>query len=312
MFVLQKRDQGRRASRTAEFMALFRALETSRPAGERLFADPLARNFLRPSLRVAVCMARLPMLGALIEWFIDRRWPGARTSGVARTRLIDGEIAAALQQGIGQVVLLGAGFDARAYRLAGIGRSRVFEVDHAATLDVKREVLRTHARQTTGHVRFVEVDFERDDLRESLVSAGFRTDVPAFFLWEGVTNYLTADAVDATLGSVASLSATGSRLLFTYVHRAVIDAATASSNMHRLFATLQGVGEPWTFGFDPDELPGFLASRGFSLSMDQSACEYRARYLGTRGAGYEFYRAALAQRVATTACAGDGESHDHA
>ena len=65
--------------------------------------------------------------------FIDRRWPGARTSGVARTRLIDDAVAAALRDGIDQVLILGAGFDCRAYRLPGIERARVFEIDHPST-----------------------------------------------------------------------------------------------------------------------------------------------------------------------------------
>jgi O-methyltransferase involved in polyketide biosynthesis len=77
------------ASQTAEYMALFRALESAQPPSHRLFDDPYARNFLRPSLRFTADLARIPFVGDLIPWIIDRRWPGARTSGVARTKLID-------------------------------------------------------------------------------------------------------------------------------------------------------------------------------------------------------------------------------
>ncbi|MBI5505927.1 MAG: SAM-dependent methyltransferase [Deltaproteobacteria bacterium] len=294
MFVLHS--VAPRASRTAQFMALFRALESCRPATQRLFCDPYATLFLPPSLRLAVWVASLPLVGALVPWFIDRRWPGARSSGAARTRLIDDEVGAALRRGIAQVVLLGAGFDARAHRLPGIERARVFEVDRSATMGAKLAALRSRMERLPDHVVPVEVDFERNDLQQALAAAGFRREVPAMVVWEGVTNYLTAEAVDATLRAIAELTARGSRLLFTYVHRGVLDGSTSFDQTRRLSATLRRVGEPWRFGLDPAEVGAYLAARGFELLADQGAREYRARYFGEPGQGYEFYRAALAER----------------
>jgi len=101
-----------RASRTAEFMALFRALESVRhPVSARLFDDRFARGFLRPSLRAVVDVSRVPVVGRAVAAYIDRRWPGARSSGIARTRLIDDLVEEALRDGIAQLVILGAGFD---------------------------------------------------------------------------------------------------------------------------------------------------------------------------------------------------------
>src|ERR1043165_405830 len=103
------------ASRTAEFMALFRALESvRRPPPPRLFEDPYARRFVGPALRCVVAAATVPPLGSLIAAFIERRWPGAMTSAVARTRLIDDAVREALRDGVPQAVILGAGFDCRA------------------------------------------------------------------------------------------------------------------------------------------------------------------------------------------------------
>ena len=127
------------ASRTAEYMALFRALESSRRSSKRLFVDPFAYHFLRPSLKVTVGLSRVPLIGATVPWLIDKTWPGARSSGIARTRLIDDYLYASLHNGFDQIVILGAGFDCRAYRIAGIENSRVFEVDHQATLVKKKE-----------------------------------------------------------------------------------------------------------------------------------------------------------------------------
>ena len=106
-------------SRTAEYMAFFRACESVRPKGERLFFDPLATLFIRRSLRAAVWVSRIPMLGASVDWCADRRLPGARTSAIARTRLIDDATDQVLRDKFRQIVVLGAGFDCRAYRLPG-------------------------------------------------------------------------------------------------------------------------------------------------------------------------------------------------
>ena len=293
-----------RTSRTAEFMALFRALETCRrPAAARLFADPFAASLLRGPLRAVAAAARLPLIGGGVARVIDRRWPGARTSAVARTRLIDEALAAALREGISQVVILGAGFDCRAYRIAGIERARVFEVDYPSTSASKRARLAALLGALPDHVVFVALDFDRQPLLAALDAAGCDRRRRSVLIWEGVTNYLSAAAVDATLRDLATFAA-GSPLLFTYVHRGLLDGSTPFEGMERLAATLQRAGEPWTFGFDPAELPAYLAERGIELLDDVGACEYRARYLGDAGRGYAFYRA-VAARVGGGATRGD-------
>ncbi len=292
---------GRRASssRTAEYMALFRALEAARrPAADRLFDDPLAAGFLRLPLRAVVYASRLPGLGARIRAWIDRRWPGARAAGVARTRFLDDLLRAALREGVDQVVLLGAGFDARALRVAGIERARVFELDRAATQAAKQERIRRALGALPRHVTFVALDFEQRELGPALRAAGFDPKRAAFLLWEGVTNYLTAEAVDSTLRSVEGVASPGSRFVFTYVDSAVLAPGHRSARDARLVATLQRAGEPWTFGLDPAELPAYLAARGLDLVQDVGTRELRARLMGPTGPhleGYEFYRVAEAR-----------------
>src|ERR1035441_1619061 len=104
-------------------MALQRAMETTRPRSSRLFDDPLARYFLRGPLRAVADLATLPVAGRIVPVLYDLIWPGPRPSAVARTRLIDDTLAEALADGITQVVLLGAGFDSRAWRAPGPGRT---------------------------------------------------------------------------------------------------------------------------------------------------------------------------------------------
>jgi methyltransferase (TIGR00027 family) len=286
----------RRASRTAEYMALFRALESVvRPRRARLFEDPYARAFLRPSLRAVVAAAALPGLGGLLRRLLDERWPGARSSGVARTRWIDDAVRAACRDALRQIVIVGAGFDCRALRLPELAAARIFEIDHPATIAAKRRGLARRLAALPAGICFVPGDLEKASIDDLLVGAGFDHNTPAFFLWEGVTNYLSEAAVDATLTGIARVAAPGSRLIFTYVHRGVIDGSASFPGTAHLAATLQRAGEPWTFGLDPAAVPEFLAARGFSLLEDLGAADYRMRYTPeSPGRGYEFYRVALA------------------
>jgi methyltransferase (TIGR00027 family) len=130
-----------------------------------------------------------------------------------------------------------------------------------------------------------------------MAAAGYRESARTFFLWEGVTNYLSPEAVDATLRWCAR-AAPGSLLLFTYVHRDVLDKPGAFAGTEPLFASLAKFGEKWTFGLDPSELRGYLAQRGLTLESDLGAREYRERHFGRAAdamRGYEFYRIALAR-----------------
>src|SRR5215475_753212 len=179
-----------RASRTAEQNALFRALESARPENKRLFDDPLARRFLTWPLTLVAWLGTAPGLQQLVPWYIDHRWPGVRTSVVARTRLIDDAIADACREQITQFVILGAGFDSRAYRLADLRTITVFEVDHPSTQAAKRRVLEDALPSPPKHVRFVACDFNQLSLETGMVEAGYRAFVRTFILWEGVTNYL--------------------------------------------------------------------------------------------------------------------------
>lgn len=275
-------------------MALFRAMETLASPGKRLFADPLAAGFLRPSLKLALRLASIPVVGKGIPKFIDHRWPGARTSGVARTKLIDDLMMDAFKRGFEQVVILGAGFDARAYRLPRPAASRVFEVDQPSTSRTKRHLLEESLGALPPDVAFVEVDFNRQALAPALEEAGYRRRQRTFFLWEGVTNYLTENAVDATLRWIGSSAPLG-QLVFTYVHKDVIKAPVSFSGTKRLGRTLARAGEGWTFGLHPGELRAYLAARGLELIDDLGAADYRTRYFGRAGAGYEFYRVATAR-----------------
>jgi methyltransferase (TIGR00027 family) len=277
-------------------MAMFRALESARPQTERLFADPFAFYFLKPPMRFAVRAAqKFPAIQIRLARFIDGRWPGARPSGVARTALIDDALRSALTRGAEQVAILGAGYDCRAYRVAELKRVRVFEVDRAETQKMKRERMARVLDILPQHVIFVEIDFLRETLSDALLKAGFDPKRKTFFIWEGVSHYLDSSAVDATT-RFAGNCAVGSGIVFTYIHRGLLDGSgrfSVSPNVSRL---LEEAGEPWKFGLYPEELQAYLRERGLELVEDLGAVEYGARCMGAsrdQMKGYEFYHVAI-------------------
>jgi len=271
-----------RPSRTAQHNALFRALEQGQDVP--LFSDPFARGFLR---------GRYRLYGALparaVARFIDRRWPGPRAAVSVRTRYIDDRVAEALADGLDQLVILGAGFDARAHRLPGLAGVRVFEVDHPSTQTMKRAVVGA----PPAHVRYVAADLAREPLAPALQAAGLARGARTLVLWEGVTNYLDAASVDATLRAVADLATS---VVFTYVERALLDASAAFAGGRESLAYVRGLGEPFTFGLDPAEVPAYLHARGLDLLEDLDLETVAARYYaGARPPVSAFYRVVTAR-----------------
>lgn len=297
-FIIIGRVQNK-TSRTAEQVALVRALETARHH-DRIFDDPYAARFLHGGFRLVASLARVPAIGRRLERYIDERWPaGPRASAVARTRLIDDRVSAAVAAGARQVVLLGAGYDSRAYRLPAAASARVFEVDHPATQATKHRLVRANVHPARrAHVRFVAVDLITEDLAAALRRDGFADLEPTVVVWEGVTNYLTEEAVDAVLRQLAAITATGSRLIFTYVDRAALDSPGDFPGLADWQGAVRAGGEPWTFGFDPADLSRYLADRGMRLSLDMSARDAAIRYLtplGRHEPAAPFYRIAEAE-----------------
>lgn len=265
----------RRPSLTAEAVCFARALEHLKPEAERVVDDPFAQHFLSPAGRRA--------LGAWSAGRTTRTFFGlgrASTSYVPlRHRFIDDRLLDALEVGAEQVVLLGAGYDSRAYRFAERLAGRpVYEVDLPAISRFKAHVIAEHSDifPKTHTVR-VEIDFETETLQQSLPRAGFRVGAPTFFTWEGVSMYLTRAAVQATLDAVWALSGSGSAIAFDMWHL-VDDPSLLGTARRTAPAALSFIGEPIIFGIHPEEIDYFLDRRGFAVSDLAGASELRQRY----------------------------------
>jgi len=289
-----------KTSQTAQYIALCRALETQEQPAQRLFDDPYAFALLSAPYRMFARLARLPIVGKLVYAILDLGWPYSRSSGVVRTRAIDDVVCEAIQSGARQLVLLGAGFDSRGCRLEEAGKITVFEVDHPATQHEKKERLKTCMDRLPAHIRYVAVDFERDDLEAKLAESGYNPVIPAIVVWEGVICYLTESAVQGTFAVLARLLAPSSVLVFTYTHKGALDGSKAFPGARRWRSWSSVGNEPFLYGLDPDTLAETLKPYLFLLQSDASTAEIAQCYcppLGRKEPGNRAYRIATAIRM---------------
>ena len=252
-----------RPSLTAEAVTMARALEQLKPPEQRVIDDPWAHWFLSSASRAALRAWSGSLTGRTL-----RRLGATGTTWVPlRHRFIDDHLLAALDDGAHQVVLLGAGYDMRAYRFAAQLAGRpVFEVDLPAISRTKAATIAKHTTELpdTRVVR-VEMDFEQQSLADVLLIAGLEPDVPTFITWEGVPMYLTRAAVKATLAAVHGVVGSGS--VIAHDMWTVVDDPSLVGTARRLApSALSFIGEPVTFCIHPEEVGYFYDQRGFEVT----------------------------------------------
>ncbi|WP_232109809.1 class I SAM-dependent methyltransferase [Streptomyces buecherae] len=255
-------------SLTARGAAALRAAHQELDGGV-VFADPLAVAILGDYADDPLCAVA----------FEPGREP-LRVSVAARSRCAEDALADAVRErAVRQVVVLGAGLDTFAYRnphaASGV---RVFEVDHPATHEWKRRQLLEAGIAVPDALTFAPIDFEESNLAEGLAAAGFDAGRPAFFMCLGVVPYLTAEAVAATFGFIASLP-TGTEVVFDYGEPASALPPEQRALHERRAEWAAEQGEPFHSSFVPAELAERLRSWGFAETVDASFSELARRYV---------------------------------
>jgi methyltransferase (TIGR00027 family) len=248
----------------------------------------LATRDARPGLRGPDCMAEMFLAEefrkmvdnpALREWFIAKA-PGSYEYFIARTAFFDAAICRALDDGVPQIVLLGAGYDSRAYRFADrIRDTRIFELDVAPTQRRKKAMLEKGGIAVPAAVTFAPVNFTRDSLDDVLAAAGLDRNQRTLYVWEGVTYYLTPAAVDRTLACIRRTSPAGNELCLDYM----IDAPDMASRYgvaqsQALMCETYGV-EPVQFRIPEGTLEAYLAERGYATLDHLVAADLEKTYL---------------------------------
>jgi methyltransferase (TIGR00027 family) len=253
-------------------VALARGLASEEPALSRVCQDTYAAALLPEQLARGLRLIPRAGVSSLV-----RTLSGGLVDHLAlRTALIDRALTQAVSEGIDQVVLLGAGFDARAHRMSALSACRVYEVDQPATQAQKREAARGLPVLASA-LSYVPVDFARTSLESALAGAGFEARRRSAWVWEGVTMYLREVALRETLATLDRLSAEASLLIATYLEPHLVAAgALAARLVRRAFTSM---GEPIHYTASPEAFAQLLAGAGF-IVLNDAAPKDAAPYYG--------------------------------
>ncbi|TNC21798.1 SAM-dependent methyltransferase [Amycolatopsis alkalitolerans] len=264
------------AARTAFGPMFVTAIEQYTPAGHRIVDEPSAGSMLPSGLRLAARAGRWRRVREWLPGASDRSAPGVWAGVLCRKRYARDQVRAAVADGIGQVVVLGAGLDTLAYRLT----VPAFEVDMPENIAYKRRRVEETFGTAAG-VRLVAHNFDTQDLADSLAAQGFRPELPTMFVWEAVTQYLTGAGLRRTLAFLATAAA-GSRLIFTFVRQDFADGTRfyGAESLHRRFVERERI---WHTAFDPVEVDGLLREYGWAEREQVGPAEYADRYLRPAG-----------------------------
>jgi methyltransferase (TIGR00027 family) len=254
-------------SRTALGAAGHRAAHQVLEQG-RIFSDPLALRILGAEAEEAVRIAETDSSRRRLRLFI-----------AVRARFAEDSLTEALERGVRQVVVLGAGLDTYAYRTSVGDRLRIFEVDHPATQAWKRDRLAEASIPVPPNLTFAPADFERETLADALSSTVFDSAQATFFTWLGVVPYLTEQAFFSTLGFIAALPG-GAQVVFDYGNPQTSD--DHSVTREALAARAASVGEPFRSHYETAPLHAKLVAMGFHVIEDIGPALIRERYFGNR------------------------------
>jgi methyltransferase (TIGR00027 family) len=268
------------AAQTAFGPMVLAAIEQHEPPGRRLVDDDLAARFLPAPTRWLVAGTRSALLRRLMIGAVDMSGPGLWANFACRKRYIADKLAEC-RDDIDALVVLGAGLDTAAYRLARETAIPIFEVDQAVNVARKAATVRRVLGEAPKSIRLVPLDFEHDDLLTTLAEHGYRPDYRTFFVWEGVTQYLTTHAVRSTLEGLRPV-APGSRLVFTYVRRDFIDGVNLYG-AKPLYRKVRQRRQLWHFGLLPEEVAAFLDGYGWRLVEQTGPDQIVRRYVQPTG-----------------------------
>jgi methyltransferase (TIGR00027 family) len=241
-------------SQTALTAAAARAAHLIVDQPPHIFADHLAQQLLGQQadefISYHLAHGGHPVLSA------------ARTQATCRSRYTEDRLAGAVAQGITQYVILGAGLDSFAYRRSKPASLQVFEVDHPATQEWKRDQLAQAGIPIPDGTAFVPADFEHGELAAQLCGSGFDPARPALVSWLGVTMYLTQPAISQTLAELGTF-APGTELVTDYMLPAGLRDQDGQSYADQVAPIAAQHGEPWLTCLTPDETSAQLTAHGF-------------------------------------------------
>ena len=271
---------------TAQGVAKQRLIESLAKPNKRVIYDPYAKYFV---LGASI----IKLLGHKISvWLGDKIVPGMHEHLICRTRFIDDLIEESTSAGIEQYVILGAGYDSRAYRLKLPPKLKIFEVDQPEVQGIKRLKL-PKSISNRKNIIYVSIDFNNQTLKEQLLDAGFDKSKSTIYTLEGVSQYIPKEALSSTLKELATLNAnSNSKIFISYVNRLLIEDSKACFGIgyHKpenaiKFITngASRVGEPWISFYSSEEIQNLLSENGFIVIENQTLADLNSKYFAPVG-----------------------------
>ena len=271
---------------TAQGVAKQRLIETIAGPDKRVINDPYADSFVIGS-------GFIKLMGhKLNAWLSEKLAPGFHEHLIARTKFIDELIEKSAVNGIEQYVILGAGYDSRAHRLELPSSLKIFEVDQPEVSDNKLAKLPKEL-PNSENVTYVNIDFSYQSLTDQLISAGFDQEKSTIFTLEGVSQYITKEAVSSTIKELASLTRdTNSIFFMSYVDELLDKNPEACfgegypnpAKKASLIKSLSAkVGEPWISFYSCAEIEDLLSQNGYSIQENVTLEDLNSLYFSPVG-----------------------------
>ncbi len=266
-------------SKTSILVASLRAIGAKNPDPGFRNPDDFAVKFLGARERALLKDFPMDALDVNYQRALDRLSPQDRasvTTMFVRTKYMDAALDSALGDGTSQVIILGAGLDSRGYPFRGCLQGvRFLEVDYGPTQEHKKQRLQSALGALRKEVRFIPMDFTKDDLLTQLKKGGYSERALSLYIWEGVTMYLPETAITSTLRFIRDHTAPGSKVAFDYT----LSSDPRINNPASRFARW---GEPWVFGFPGQSAVDSLRNAGLAMVADESMSELSAKYARRR------------------------------
>lgn len=273
----QAKPNREKPSQMAEGIAMQRFAESSKGEDERICYDPYAVHFIRPEI-IEFGKKHPEEAKELIE-NNERLFPGLSSSIMARVRYFDDFIKKSIEYDLEQLVILGAGYDTRAYRIEELKENiTIFEVDHPHTQGFKIEKIKEIFGSTPENVVYVPVDFETEQLGDKLHDNGFVTSEKSLFILEGLVMYIPPQAVAEIFLFITENSVQGSRVIFDYYPQSVVDGTCKLEVGQNIRNHLIKIEEPLQFGIEKEEIENFLKEFGFSNIKNVTSADYKKAY----------------------------------
>jgi len=271
---------------TAQGVAKQRLIETIAGPEKSVINDPYADKFVIGSGVIKLMGHRLNV------WLTSKLAPGFHEHLISRTRFIDDLIEKSAKEGVQQYVILGAGYDSRANRLNLPPSLKIFEVDQPEVSDIKLSKLPKDL-PNLENITYVNVDFSYQSLSEQLLTAGFDQTKSTIFTLEGVSQYITKEAVSSTIQELSLITKDARSIFFmSYVDELLNKDPEACfgkgypnpSKKANLIQTLSAkVGEPWISFYSDEEVESILAKNGYSIKENVTLEDLNSLYFSPVG-----------------------------